>query len=215
LQGVEVARFLLGCPGIRQPLGILGKLRVLLADDNLERIEAVSQRLREAGVEQIVTLEPGARLVDAVKTAEPDVIIVDMSRPDRDSLESIREITDHAPRPIVLFVDKDDAGFMEEAIEAGISSYNLLGSSIPDVKPIVQAAVAIFRRHRKLADDLERAETKLQERDVIQRAKTRLMKEQHLSEPAAHRLLRRTAMNSGKRIVDIAADLLAETGKKP
>ena len=46
-------------------------------------------------------------------------------------------------------------------------------------------------------------------------AKARLMKEQHLSEPAAHRLLRRTAMNSGKRIVDIAADLLAETSKRP
>lgn len=190
-------------------------MRVLLADDNQERIAAVSQRLREAGVEEIVRLDPDARLVDAVRIVAPDVIIVDMSRPDRDSLESIREVSDHTPRPIVLFVDRDDASFMEEAIEAGISSYNLLGSSLPDVKPIVQAAVAIFRRYRKLADNLEKAEIKLQERDVIQRAKARLMKEQHLSEPQAHRLLRRTAMNSGKRIVDIAMELLAEMSKKP
>ena len=175
----------------------------------------VSRRLREAGVEQIVTLEPGARLVDAVGTVAPDVIIVDMSRPDRDSLESIREVSDYAPRPIVLCVDKDDASFMEEAIEAGISSYNLLGSSIPDVKPIVQAAVAIFRRYRKLAENLEKAQTKLQERDVIQRAKAHLMKEEHLTEPEAHRLLRQRAMNSGKRIVEIAADLLARVSKKP
>lgn len=190
------------------------KLRVLLADDNRERRAAVSQRLREAGVERIVTLEPGTALVDAVRSVAPDVIIVDMSRPDRDSLESIREVSDRAPRPIVLFVDKDDASFMKDAIEAGVSSYNLLGSSIPDVKPIVQAAVAIFRRYRQLADNLERAETKLQERDIIRRAKLRLMKERHLSEPQAHRLLRRTAMNSGKRIVDIASDLLAEASKK-
>jgi two-component system, response regulator / RNA-binding antiterminator len=190
------------------------EVRVLLADDNQERIEAVSRRLREAGVDEIVTLDPGARLVDAVESAAPDVIIVDMSRPDRDSLESIREVSAHAPRPIVLFVDKDDASFMEEAIEAGISSYNLLGSAIPDVKPIVQAAVAIFRRYRKLADNLEKAETKLQERDIVQRAKARLMQEQRLSEPAAHRLLRRTAMNSGRRIVDVAADLLTTTSKK-
>jgi response regulator NasT len=190
-------------------------LRVLLADDNRERIEAVSRRLREAGIEQIVTLDAGARLVDSVKSVAPDVIIVDMSRPDRDSLESIREVSDHAPRPIVLFVDKDDAAFMEEAIEAGISSYNLLGSSIPDVKPIVQAAVAIFRRYRKLADNLERAESRLNERDIIQRAKARLMTAQHLSEPQAHRLLRRTAMNRGKRIVEIAMEMLAENSKKP
>lgn len=190
-------------------------MRVLLADDNQDRIEAVSRQLRAAGVDEIVTLEPGVRLVDAVRTVAPDVIIVDMSRPDRDSLEGIREVSDHAPRPIVLFVDKDDSGFMEEAIEAGISSYNLLGSSIPDVKPIVQAAVAIFRRYRKLADNLQKAETKLHERDIILRAKVRLMKDRHLSEPAAHRQLRQTAMNSGKRIVDVARELLAETGKKP
>ena len=190
-------------------------MRVLLADDNEERIAAVSLRLRQAGVDEIVTLAPGEQLVEAVRTVAPDVVIVDMSRPDRDSLESIREVCRHVPSPIVLFVDEDDAAFMEEAIEAGVSSYNLMGSSVPDVKPIVQAAVAIFRRYRKLADNLQKAETKLNEGEIIRRAKARLMKERRLSEPNAHRLLQRTAMNRGKRIVDIAMELLASSGEKP
>jgi response regulator NasT len=187
---------------------------VLLADDNQERIEAVSRRLKEAGVAEIITLAVGQRLIEAVRAAAADVVIVDMSRPDRDSLESIREVSDHAPRPIVLFVDRDDATFMEEAIEAGVSSYNLMGSSVPDVKPIVQAAVAIFRRYRRVADDLKKAETKLDEREIIQRAKSQLMKEHRLTEPQAHRHLRQTAMNRGKRIVDIATELLGRKGGK-
>lgn len=190
-------------------------MKVLLADDNKERSEAVSRRLSESGINQIVRLAQGQRLVDVVEAEKPDVVIVDMSRPDRDSLENIREVSAQAPRPIVLFVDRDDAGFMEEAIEAGVSSYNLMGSALPDVKPIVQAAVAIFRRYQRLADNLEKAETRLNEREIIHRAKTQLMKERRLSEPQAHSHLRKTAMNRGKRMVEVAAQLLSSTEKKP
>lgn len=191
-------------------------MKVLLADDNQDRADAVFRDLSAAaGIDRIVRLGPGMRLVDAVKAELPDVVIVDMSRPDRDSLENIRQVSAEAPRPVVLFVDKDDAGFMEEAIEAGVSSYNLLGSSVPDVKPIVQAAVAIFRRYQRLADTLEKAETRLNEREIIQRAKAQLMKERRLTEPQAHGHLRKSAMNRGKRMAEVAAELLTSLEKKP
>lgn len=186
-------------------------MKVLLADDNQERSEAVSRRLSEAGIDEIVTLLQGQRLIEIVEATKPDVVIVDMSRPDRDSLESIREVSAQAPRPIVMFIDRDDPGFMQDAIDAGVSSYNLMGSSIPDVKPIAQAAVAIFRRYRKLADDLEKAENRLGERDIIQKAKAQLMRDRRMTEPQAHKHLRQAAMNRGKRIVEIALELLGRT----
>ena len=189
-------------------------MRVLLADDNKERGDAVSVRLREAGFTDIARLAPGESLVDAVQARSPDVVIMDMSQPDRESLDAFRKLNRGAPRPIVLFVDHDDPHFMEAAIEAGVSSYNLVGRAVPDVKPIVQTALAIFRRYRRLTDNLAAAETKLGERATIQRAKAHLMREQGLSEPAAHRWLRRTAMNRGRRMVDIAAELLAKAEDK-
>jgi response regulator NasT len=189
-------------------------LKVLLADDNQERAEAVARRLFEAGIDEIVTLLPGQRLIDIVEAVMPDVVIVDMSRPDRDSLEGIREVSAQAPRAIVMFVDRDDPGFMQDAIDAGVSSYNLIGSSIPDVKPIAQAAVAIFRRYNKLAKDLEKAESKLSERDIVQKAKAYLMKERRMTEPQAHKHLRQTAMNRGKRMVEIALDMIAQSEKE-
>ena len=182
-------------------------------DDNQPRADAVSQRLAESGVREIVRLAPGKRLTDAIAEEAPDVVIVDMSRPDRDSLDGIREAHQQHPRPIVMFVDQDDAAFMEEAIDAGVSSYNLIGSAVPDVKPIVQAAVAIFRRYQKVAENLSKAETQLNERAIIQRAKALLMKEQRLAEPQAHRWLRQRAMNRGKRMVEIAAELIEASGK--
>jgi response regulator NasT len=113
-----------------------------------------------------------------------------------------------------MFVDQDDPSFMEEAIEAGVSSYNLVGSAIPDVKPIVQTALAIFRRYQKVADDLSRAESQLQERVIIQKAKAILIQSRRIAEPQAHKWLRQNAMNSGKRMVEIAQEVIAAEGRK-
>lgn len=186
-------------------------MRVVLADDNRERGDAVAVCLRAAGATEIVRLTPGESLVAAVQARSAEIVVLDLSRPDRDHLETIRTLIREAPRPIIVFVDHDDAEFMDAAIAAGVCSYNVVGRALPEMKPIVQAAVAIFRRYRRLTDTLATAETKLAERAIIQRAKLRLKEARGLSEPAAHRWLRRTAMSRGKRMVDIAAELLAES----
>jgi two-component system, response regulator / RNA-binding antiterminator len=136
-----------------------------------------------------------------------------MARPDRDGLDDLRRVSADNPRPVVMFVDRDDRAFMEEAIAAGVSSYNVVGAAFPDVKPIVMAAVAIFRKHQRVADDLSRAQATLTERGTINRAKAVLMRERHFDEPRAYRWLRRRAMNESRRIGDIAAELLANEGK--
>jgi response regulator NasT len=189
-------------------------LKVLLVDDNQPRADAVERQLLAGGLSEVLRLALGQRLADAVEDLSPDVVIVDMARPDRDSLDGIREVNRLRPRPIVMFVDQDDPSFMEEAIEAGVSSYNLVGSAIPDVKPIVQTALAIFRRYQKVADDLSRAESQLQERVIIQKAKAILIQSQRIAEPLAHKWLRQNAMNSGKRMVEIAQDVIAAEGRK-
>ena len=183
-------------------------MRVLIADDNLDRAEAVAARLRESGVTEIAFVEIGQILKDAVTAQTPDVVIVDMSRPDRDGLEGVRAVSADNPRPIVMFVDDADLAFMEAAIEAGVSSYNVVGSKIPDVKPIVEAAVAMFRRHQDIAGKLRRAETAIDEQAMVHRAKVLLMRTNKMDEPTAHRWLQRRAMNRGKRLVEVAAEVV-------
>jgi response regulator NasT len=186
-----------------------GHLKVLLADCDAERATLLERRLREITNATIVRVPAGSTLVDAVSTESPDVIIVDMARPDRDGLDDLRRVTSDNPRPIVMFVDRDDRGFMEDAIAAGVSSYNVVGAAFPDVKPIVMAAVAIFRKHQRVEADLSRARASLSERENIDRAKAMLMRERKLDEPQAYRWLRRKAMNESKKIAVVAAELLA------
>jgi response regulator NasT len=187
---------------------------VLLAESNTERAGTLELRLRELTDAVVMRAPVGAALLDAVTALTPDVIIVDMGRPDRDALDDLRRVGIDNPRPVVMFIDRDDDTFMEEAIAAGVSSYNVIDTSLPDVKPIVRAAVAIFRRHAQIAKDLQKAKAVLQERDTVNRAKSMLMKQRQLDEPQAYRWLRRRAMNGSRRIVDVAVELLAEAEEK-
>lgn len=186
---------------------------MLLADRNPERAAILEERLSEISDALIMRLPAGRSLIDAVPELAPDVVIVDMARPDRDGLDDLRRVNADNPRPIVMFVDRDDRAFMEEAIAAGVSSYNVVDTAFPDVKPIVMAAVAIFRKYQQVADDLAKARASLLERDTINRAKSVLMRQRNIDEPQAYRWLRRRAMNESRRIGDIAAELLASEGR--
>jgi response regulator NasT len=200
--------------GVRDKRGcaLPGHLKVLLADSDPRRVAILEQRLAEISDALVVRVRAGSSLLDAVVEQMPDVIIVDMARPDRDGLDDLRRVSADNPRPIVMFVDRDDRSFMEAAIAAGVSSYNVADTAFPDIKPIVMAAVAIFRKYQQVADDLTRAKATLQERDTINRAKSMLMRQRNIDEPQAYRWLRRRAMNESRRIGDIAAELVAKEG---
>jgi two-component system, response regulator / RNA-binding antiterminator len=186
------------------------RVKVLVADLDDRRAEALAQDLAFGREIEIVRLEKNQSLAQAVRQQAPDVVLVDMALPDRDALEDIRLITADAPRPIVLFTDHDDPAFMEEAIAAGISSYTVVGASLPDVKPIIRTAVALFNRHRQVEAELRRAEATIAEARVVDKAKRVLMRRHQLAEPEAYKMLRRQAMNEGRRIPDIAAQLVNE-----
>ena len=197
----------------REAVGLSAQLKVLLGDSDPDRTIILERRLREISDAVIWRVPAGGSLRDAVAAMAPDVVIVDMARPDRDGLDDLRRMSADNPRPIVMFVDRDDRAFMEAAIAAGVSSYNVVDTAFPDIKPIVMAAVAIFRKYRQVADDLAEAKATLLERDTINRAKTMLMRQRKIDEPQAYRWLRRRAMNESRRIGEIAAELLANEGR--
>jgi response regulator NasT len=187
-------------------------VRILLADDDAERAGAVARVLAADPGVIVLRLPSGTLLADAIDALAPDIVLVDMARPDRDALEGIRQVSVRAPRPVVLFVDQDDPAFMEEAIGAGVCSSNVLDLKPPDVKPILRAAMALFRHRQAERDALASAETRLREREIVDRAKAMLIKDRRLDEPQAYRWLRRQSMTRGKRLVEIAQEVVRAKG---
>lgn len=169
----------------------------------------LAEALAGQDCEVVARLGPEADLAEQVRTLHPDVIVIDMDSPRRDTLESMRAIHRDQPRPIVMFVDDDDPGLIDQAIQAGVSAYIIDGLDAKRVRPILDVAVARFREQQALRDELEKTKAGLRERKVVERAKGILMQQRSLSEDEAYRLLRKLAMDQNKRLVEVAENLIA------
>ncbi|SFP20612.1 nitrate regulatory protein [Variovorax sp. 770b2] len=65
------------------------------------------------------------------------------------------------------------------------------------------------QRLQAMSDELQTVRASLNERKVVERAKGLLMAHRRLSEDEAHKMLRQTAMNQKRRLVDVAESMLA------
>ncbi|MDB5829887.1 MAG: antitermination regulator [Variovorax sp.] len=65
------------------------------------------------------------------------------------------------------------------------------------------------QRLQAMSDELATVRTALNERKLVERAKGLLMAHRKLTEPEAHQMLRQTAMNQNRRVVDVAESVLS------
>ena len=192
-------------------------LTILLIDTDENRAHALEDKLSESGFARIVRAQ-GPDLATEVERTKPDLVIIDMALPDRDALEDIRMVS--AASPVVMFAGTDDPAFAQEAIAAGVCSYNLSGVALQDVRPIMASAIALFQRYRHVETELAQAKALLNERRLIERAKAILMKNRQMTEPEAYRWLQKKAMNESRKLAQVVADFVAEDeqagrGSKP
>jgi len=164
--------------------------------------------LLESGYDIVASLPADAFLPERIAQLQPDLIIADSALDACGVLEPIVSATRGAPRPIVLFTDDDAPGSMDAALAAGVTAYIVAGLQAERVKPVLDVALARFRREQRLLDELSDTRQKLAERKVVERAKGLLMGHHKLSEEQAYQKLRSMAMNKNLKLVDIAQRIL-------
>jgi response regulator NasT len=157
----------------------------------------------------VAELRESISLPDAVQGLKPHIVIVAADSPDRDTLEHISLTTRNAPRPVVMFTQDGASETIRAAVKAGVSAYVVDGLSPERIRPILEVACARFEAHQALAERLAETERQLAERKAVERAKGLLMQRRGLSEDEAYRELRRLAMQTGKRMGEVAETLLA------
>ena len=123
-------------------------------------------------------------------------------------LEELTLTSGAMARPVAMFVDRSDPGITRAAIEAGVSAYVVDGLRPERIKPILNAAIARFHLFARMRAELAATKTALEERKVIDRAKGFVMRAKGLDEGAAYQLIRKAAMDQGKRVVDLAQSLV-------
>ena len=180
------------------------RIRVLLVDQDDLRAEQLERVLSRAECEVVRRVASSREMERAVQQCEPDLIIIEQASPSRDTLEGMRHLSDHNPRPIVMFVDDEGIDMIRSAIRAGVMGYVVKGTDPARVRPLFHAAIARFEEHERLRGELREARHDLAERKWIERAKGRLMARYELDEEDAYRVMRQLAMDRNISLGELA-----------
>ena len=182
--------------------------KIVIIDESPIRAAILEEGLREAGYTEVVHVSEMQSLLARIHALDPDIIIIDLENPSRDSLEQMFQVSRAVRRPIAMFVDQSDSAMIQASVDAGVSAYIVDGLKKERIKPILDLCVSRFNAFAKLQDELDRTKTALEERKVIDRAKGILMKLKGLTEEEAYVLMRSTAMREKKKIGEIAQSIL-------
>lgn len=188
---------------------VIPKLRILLIDENRQRAESLTLALNNSRYKINHLANPDMSLLKQVDEIQPDIIVIDIESPSRDILESLSTISHYNPKPVVMFSGEKDTDTINQYIESGVSAYVVGDLQAERVKPILDAAVARFREFQKLKVELSDTKQQLASRNLIDQAKRLLMKKKNLSEDDAFKAMRKTAMDTGQKLDDVAKTLIS------
>ena len=185
------------------------QLNIMLIDEQPERSMALEKLLHDLGHKIVARASAGDDLTEMVNRYLPDIIIIDMDSPDRDTLEHMQSISSGRPRPIVMFTNDDDSQTIRKAVKAGVTAYIVDGLQPQRVMPILETAMARFNEYQAIRNELEKTRNSLEERKLIERAKGILMKQSGYDEDSAYKAMQKIAMSRNMKIVDLARSIIA------
>lgn len=188
------------------------RLKIVVVEKDRERALMIIDGLMDAGEHEVHVLGDETGLARRLADMAPDVVLIDLENPNRDFLEELTLASSPLDRPVAIFVDQSEDEAMRRAIEAGVSAYVVDGLKRERIKPIVEAAITRFRMFARMRKELEASKAALAERKTIDRAKGILIKTRNVSEDEAYALLRKTAMDQGRKVADVAEALITAAG---
>jgi two-component system, response regulator / RNA-binding antiterminator len=180
------------------------KLRIIIVERDRDRAHLIVDALREAGDHEITVIGEESGLARRIADIRPDLVLIDIANPSRDMLEELALASGPMERAVAMFVDRSDQGLTRAAIEAGVSAYVVDGLRPERIRPILDAAIARFHMFSRMRNELAATKAALEERKVIDRAKGLIMRAKGIGEDQAYALLRKAAMDQGKRLPDVA-----------
>jgi response regulator NasT len=183
-------------------------LRILVLEADQSRATAITDALTQGGWSDVTHLSDMKGFAKRLQEIDPDIVLIDLANPSRDMLEQVSAASDAKGRPVAMFVDKSDDNMTYAAVAAGLSAY-VVGDLVPDrIKPVLKTAIARFQMVSQMRLELQAAKKALADRKVIDRAKGLLMRARGISEDEAYTLLRSTAMDQKRKVIDVAEALI-------
>jgi two-component system, response regulator PdtaR len=184
------------------------KLRIVIADD--EPIIRLDLRKMLEGLNYDVVAEAGdgVKAIEAARTLQPDLVILDIKMPNMDGVEAARTMSDESIAPVLFLTAYSDTDLVARAKEAGVFAYLVKPFKEADLLPAIEIAMSRWSELQELNKQARDLEDKLETRKSVDRAKGILMDQYGLKEQEAFRRIQVQSMNTRKTMREIAEAII-------
>ena len=183
-------------------------LRIVIADDEpIIRLD-LKNMLQDCGYDVVGEAGDGLKAVEAARTLNPDVVILDIKMPELDGIDAAKIITDEKIAPVLLLTAYSQLDLVNRAKDAGVYSYLVKPFKQVDLMPQIEVAVARWDAFLKIEEQANDLEDKLETRKSVDRAKGILMDQYGLKEQEAFRRIQVQSMNTRKSMREIAEAII-------
>src|SRR6476646_12114978 len=185
--------------------------RVVIAEDEAIIRLDLRETLVAQGYEVVGEAGRGDEAVDLVRDLRPDLVILDVKMPGLDGLSAARLIAGDRLAAVLMITAFSQRELVEQARDAGALAYLVKPFQKSDLIPAIEVALGRFQQIVSLEQENADLAERLEARKMIDRAKGRLMDEHSLSEAASWRFLQKAAMDSRRKIHEVARDVVGGT----
>ena len=138
-----------------------------------------------------------------------EAIILVLDHFNESTLSAVHEVESRNEKPVVVFCDTADADIVKAAPKSGITSVVVDGLATERLPYILTVAMARHTFESSLRKELTVTRRRLEDRQLLEKAKGVLMKQGGIDEETAYQKLRRLAMNENKSLGEVARNLLS------
>jgi response regulator NasT len=185
---------------------------IVAEDEALIRLDIVSL-LEDAGYQVIAAVADGQAAIDAVRSLNPDVILMDVAMPILDGVTAAAQITAESLCPVVMVTAYSQVELVERAADAGAMGYLVKPISPTALLPAIEVAVARFEQMKVLSDEVAAVTERLEVRKIVDRAKGLLQTRLAIDEPEAFRWLQKAAMDNRSSMKAVAQGVIDQMGQ--
>jgi AmiR/NasT family two-component response regulator len=179
-------------------------LRILAADEDREALDRTARMLTNLGHQVTATAVDLAEVTEAVAREDPELSVVVVHTDDEHALDLIEEISAFSGGPVIAAMNGEDAEFVRRAAARGIFAVARDGDE-DALRDAIEVARHRHAENSRLSEQVDRLETALERRALIERAKGIVMERHGVQEREAFDRLRAHARSRNRTVVEIAA----------
>jgi two-component system response regulator MprA len=150
----------------------MGPMRILVVEDDAAVRDSLARTLRFQGY-QVDTAGDGLAALDVVRSGEPDAMVLDVSMPRMDGLETCRQLrAGGVVVPVLMLTARDSVGDRVAGLDAGADDYLVKPFALQELLARIRALLRRSALSSVLAD--EAGETGETGEDVLTFADVRM-----------------------------------------